>query len=92
MRVDLNGTATSQVDTAQKTSQTAGKRSNLVRTEDKATLSVDTTAISSLSSQALNMPEVRQDKVDALRQAVNDGTYQVDPSKIADSILNENTK
>ena len=92
MRIDLNGTATSQIDTEQKTSQVAGGKSNLVSTEDKATLSVDTAAISSLSSQALQTPAIRQEKVAALQQSLSNGTYRIDPGKIADSILNENIK
>jgi flagellar biosynthesis anti-sigma factor FlgM len=43
-----------------------------------------------LTSQALNSPEVRQGTVDALRQAVNSGQYQLDATKIAGAIINGN--
>ena len=92
MRINLNGAATSQIDTERKTSKVAGGQGHLLSTEDKTTLSVDTTAINSLSSQALQMPAIRQEKVAALGQSVSNGTYQIDPGKIADSILDENTK
>jgi len=44
-----------------------------------------------LTSQAMNSPEVRQDKVDALRQSVNSGEYQIDPTKIAGAIVDSNS-
>jgi flagellar biosynthesis anti-sigma factor FlgM len=37
----------------------------------------------------MSSPEIRQDKVDSLTQAVNSGTYQLDPAKIAASMLDE---
>ncbi len=57
--------------------------------EDRATLSSDSASIGTLASQALKSPEVRQDKVDSLRLAVTSGQYEVDPEKIASSIVNE---
>jgi negative regulator of flagellin synthesis FlgM len=47
----------------------------------------DTVSLSSLSAQALQLPDVRQDKIDTLRQQIASGQYQVDPQKIADAIL-----
>ena len=40
-------------------------------------------------SMALNSPEVRQDKVDSLTQSINNGEYELDPAKIASSMLDE---
>jgi anti-sigma28 factor (negative regulator of flagellin synthesis) len=39
-----------------------------------------------LATQALSSPEVRQGTVDALRESVSSGQYQVDPNKIAVAI------
>ena len=44
-------------------------------------------SLSSLSAQALQMPDVRQNKIDSLRQQIASGQYSVDPQEIADAIL-----
>jgi len=48
----------------------------------------DTVSLSSLAAQTLQMPPVRQDKVDALRQQVESGDYDVDLRGTADAMLN----
>jgi len=46
--------------------------------------------LSSLHEQALVLPEVRQDRVNALCDAIQSGQYKVDPQKIAEAIIEEN--
>jgi flagellar biosynthesis anti-sigma factor FlgM len=41
-------------------------------------------------STALSSPEVRQNTVDSLKQAVNSGQYELNPDKIAASMVDEN--
>jgi len=48
----------------------------------------DTVSLSSLAAQTLQMPSVRQDKIDALRQQVQGGDYDVDPRGTAEAMLN----
>jgi negative regulator of flagellin synthesis FlgM len=60
--------------------------------EDTASLSFDRASIGSLVSQAMALPGVRQDKVDALRQAISSGQYKVEPDKVADAMLQESPK
>ena len=55
--------------------------------EDRTTFHTDSTSVQALTSQAMNSPEVRQDKVDSLRQAVSSGTYQVDATKTAEAMI-----
>ena len=55
-------------------------------TEDWTSFHSDSVPVQSLTSQALNSPEVRQGTVDALRQSVESGQYQVDATKIATAI------
>jgi flagellar biosynthesis anti-sigma factor FlgM len=55
-------------------------------TEDWTSFHSDSTSVQRLTSQALNSPEVRQGTVDALRQSVNGGQYQVDTTKVAAAI------
>jgi flagellar biosynthesis anti-sigma factor FlgM len=92
MRIDLFNTAASQILSEQSAQQVNGKNvdnSGQVDGEDRATLSSDSTSIGSLVSAALNSPEVRQDLVDSLKQAVGSGQYELDPGKIAASIIDE---
>jgi flagellar biosynthesis anti-sigma factor FlgM len=92
MRIDqLNLTASqlqselsSQQVGAQKTGQ-AGQAD----AGDHATLTSASTSVDSLVSLALSSPEVRQDTVDSLRLSVSSGQYELDPVKIASSMLDE---
>ena len=56
--------------------------------QDWTSFHSDSNSVLSLTSQALNSPEVRQATVDALRQSVSSGQYQVDATKIALAISN----
>jgi flagellar biosynthesis anti-sigma factor FlgM len=38
----------------------------------------------------MSVPQIRQDKVEALRQSIQNGEYRVEPEKIAQAILNRN--
>lgn len=49
----------------------------------------DSVTLSSLASKALDTPEVRQDKVDSLRSAIQNGSYTVDPDQTADAMLSD---
>jgi negative regulator of flagellin synthesis FlgM len=93
MRIDpLNSAAASQVTTEPNSAHAAAQsaaHSAQAGTEDRTTLTSDTASVNSLVSLALNSPAIRQDKVDSLRESVNNGTYEVDPSKIASSMLDE---
>ena len=54
--------------------------------QDWTSFHSDSNSVLSLTTQALSSPEVRQGTVDALRESVNSGQYQVDPTKIAAAI------
>ena len=57
--------------------------------DDSAQLSFSQGAIAALKTQLAHMPEIRQERVMALRQAVADGTYQVTPRQIAQGMFQE---
>lgn len=89
MRIDLGASASVQQtgESNSKKVSTANVGDDAFVTEDRTTLSSDKNQIKTLTAQALSSPEVRQDKVAALRQAVQSGQYKVSPGKIADSML-----
>lgn len=57
--------------------------------EDSTTLSSNQDSVSSLVRTAMQSPEIRQDKVASLQQAINSGQYDLDPAKIAAAIVDE---
>jgi flagellar biosynthesis anti-sigma factor FlgM len=68
----------------------SGPATTQAAAQDWTSFHSDSTSVQSLTSQALNSPEVRQGTVDALRQTVSSGQYQLDPAKIAAAIISGN--
>jgi len=93
MKIDLNNSTPDPVIT-QRGNNANSASTNQVHNagEDTASLSFDRASVGSLVSQALSSTEIRQDKVDALRQAINSGEYKVEPGKIADAMLQQSPK
>jgi negative regulator of flagellin synthesis FlgM len=89
MRIDLTNISFHGVEREDKTRK-AGSKAPSTNVEDKASLSVDSLSVSALEAQAMNAPEIRQDKVEALRQSIQNGEYKVEPEKIARAILEHN--
>jgi negative regulator of flagellin synthesis FlgM len=96
MRIDLNSISLNEISPNQvdreEQARKAGKASSAPNVEDKASLSVDALSVSSLEEQAMSAPPVRQDKVEALRQAIQNGEYKPEPEKIAQAILEQNKR
>ncbi len=92
MRIDILNSAASQISReTNPPHDAAGAVSNPSRasSDDRATLSSGSTSVGSLVSTAMSLPDIRHDKVASLRASVNSGTYQLNPSKIAASMLDE---
>ena len=92
MRIDGYNPAATEVSSdaglpqagAQSTTQLGGASE-----QDRATLSSDSASAGSLVGTALNSPEIRQDKVDSLTQSIQNGTYELDPAKIASAMIDD---
>jgi negative regulator of flagellin synthesis FlgM len=54
--------------------------------QDQAQLSVDSTTIQQLRTNLSQVPEVRQERVEALRQAVSNGSYRVSDQQLSAAI------
>src|SRR5580698_3204784 len=54
--------------------------------QDQAQLSNDSGTLQQLKASLSLVPEIRQDRVDALRQAVSNGSYQVSDQQLSDAI------
>lgn len=81
---DLQGVSTDRTE-----SSSSANKARAASTEESESFPEDTVSISTLTARALQSPEVRQDKVDSLRQSVSSGEYQVDPSAIAAAMVGE---
>lgn len=57
---------------------------------EEATLAHESRLLNEALTVALNSPDVRQDRIDALRARIADGTYEIDARSIAESLLREN--
>jgi len=55
--------------------------------EDQARFSGAQWQVQALGEQALQFPEIRQEKVDALRAMVLGGSYQIDTKQLADAMF-----
>ncbi len=91
MRIDLNPSAVTQL--GQSNDATAGaKPADATKlaspdAEDIAHLSSGSDAVQQLKLQLDALPEVRQQRVDALRQAITAGTYTISPHSMATAML-----
>jgi flagellar biosynthesis anti-sigma factor FlgM len=88
MKVDASSLAQTQLPVNDVAAR--GRAGDLTGTngaqDDWTSFQSDSVSVQSLTSQALDSPEVRQDTVDALRQSVASGQYQADPTNIAAAI------
>lgn len=96
MRIDLYNSAASQIASdlnSQPVSSSGGgpavAGAGGVSGGDRTSLSSGAAAVASLVSTALSSPAVRLDRVDSLRQAIQGGQYQIEPSSIAASMVGE---
>jgi negative regulator of flagellin synthesis FlgM len=92
MRIDLYNSAASQVNSEPDAKHV--KSQDLAATDvadggDRTTLTSGSVSVSSLVSQAMTSPEVRQDKVQSLQQAIQSGKYQIEPGNIAGAMIDE---
>ena len=91
MRIDLNQATASQI--ASESSPKQVNAGNVATSDlaggDRTTLTSTQQSLSALVSTAMSSPEIRQDRVDSLKQAISNGTYELDPEKIAASMIDE---
>jgi flagellar biosynthesis anti-sigma factor FlgM len=90
MRIDLGANVGSTADAGQ--AGKAGSRAVLgvggaVPEADSAQLSTDQSKLQALSAAVLRLPEIRQEKVAALAEQVQRGTYQVEARQTAEALL-----
>lgn len=92
MRIDLSAIIPTGVEpgpSAKAGAQVASDSSTSARlgAQDVATLSPDQSRARQVAHEVLQLPEVRQDKIAALRRAIEEGSYAVTPAQAADALI-----
>ncbi|MCX7913276.1 MAG: flagellar biosynthesis anti-sigma factor FlgM [Thermodesulfovibrionales bacterium] len=70
-------------------SKDASQTSKRISPTDKVDISNRAKEIAELMSAINQMPDIRSEKVAEIKKAIEDGTYVIDPKRIAESILRE---
>lgn len=92
MRIDLQygPQQAEQSDRNSQASQVPNSAANRVEVgQDQTVFSGAHVQAQALAAQAAQLPEVRQDKVEALRQAIQSGRYQLDPQRTAGALFTQ---
>ncbi len=91
MRIDQNQGPQQLTETNRNSAQTASgsavSASNAYEAEDQTELSGAHTQVQALVAQASQLPEVREERVHALRQAIQGGHYDPSPEKVAGALF-----
>lgn len=69
--------------------RTGGERSEESLSKDQVTVSERAKQIGRLQIEVSSSPDIRADRVDAVRNAINEGTYNVKGEAVAGKILRE---
>ncbi|HEX4283530.1 MAG TPA: flagellar biosynthesis anti-sigma factor FlgM [Terracidiphilus sp.] len=92
MRVDLTNVAANQIAAETNPKQVSGANvasSDLSGSEDRTSFKSDMQSLNSLVGKAMGSPEIRDEKVASLQQAISSGNYKLDPQAIAGAMIDE---
>jgi flagellar biosynthesis anti-sigma factor FlgM len=91
MRIDPNIRTPEAADAARPAKSNSKSASRTAGGEglDQAQLSHDQAHLHALEAKVNGLPEVRGEKVEALRQVVRDGSYEVTPEQTAEAMFAE---
>jgi len=87
--IRIDGVAPNTQLTPEKTQGKAAERSEEVLTKDQVTVSETAKNIARLMVETSVLPDIRTDKVEELKNAINSGTYEVKGSEVAGKIIRE---
>ena len=92
MRIDFYNSAASQLSgepTARQVNSGDAPSAESTASEDRTTFSSGPSSLPALVGSAMSTPEIRQDKVASLQQAISSGSYKLDPEAIAGAMIDE---
>lgn len=59
--------------------------------QDETVISAGHIQVQALAAEAAQLPEIRKEKVEALREAITSGRYRTDPEKVAGALMSDIT-
>lgn len=83
-----NSSDSSQIKVAREESTQAQLQSGAAPTSDTVTLSNAATQVQKLQSTIAELPVVESPRVEAIRRAIDNGSYEVDANQVATRMLN----
>lgn len=86
MRIDLQNTYVANLNDSPKT---AGKATESNQPENVGADVSANVQLSNIGTQASTAPEIRQDRVTQLRQAIDSGTYSVSNEALAEAMMHD---
>ncbi|MDK2903479.1 MAG: negative regulator of flagellin synthesis FlgM [Clostridiales bacterium] len=90
MRIEPGNNAQRIWQVYQNQKASVAKGSGVVETsKDDMTLSDEARLFKDIAAAAKAAPDIRQDKVEGITNAINSGLYNIDAGKIAEGIINE---
>lgn len=89
MRIDSGSPVQSQLEVERSQKKPVSASTANATTGVTSVFSQDVVRLSSLVDQVKSAPEIREEKVTALRNAISSGTYQVSPEALAEAILRD---
>jgi flagellar biosynthesis anti-sigma factor FlgM len=92
MRIDLTTNSMPEMERSQGSAGSSRATPGLAsgvppNADDVAQLSTGSDAVASLRSQLDGVPDVRQQRIDFLRQSMNAGQFVISPERIAEGML-----
>jgi negative regulator of flagellin synthesis FlgM len=95
MSIEINGIPPSKVSSTTDDSQvkraveqtSTQQESGKSATADTVSLSDNAVQLGKLDNTAVSTPVVDTQRVEQVKQAIKDGTYEVDPAKVADKLM-----
>ena len=90
MRINPNspatiGPAAERVTDAGRTAS-SGRKDETARAGDSAQVSFDQEKLQQLKVELSRVPEIRQERVDALRRTLLEGNYRIDEHRVAEAV------
>lgn len=86
MRIGLN-TPDPEAASTERTKKSNGNAQSTTAAKVSSNGVEDKLTLTALSSKAMETPEIRQEKVDSLRQSISSGQYQLDSNESAEALL-----
>ena len=88
-KVDIGGVNFQKPEKTEKTTDKAseGKTGEVATQDDQITLSGAAKEIGRLQAEVSKLPDVRTDKVEELKSAINSGTYNIKGDAVAGKLL-----